>query len=50
MENTQHDSEHNNNNTTMPQEAGHKMKDMYDDVEEITDDDENQYRSDDQDS
>lgn len=50
MENTQHNSEHNHNNATMPQETGHKMKDMYDDMEEITDDDENQYRSNDQDS
>jgi hypothetical protein len=34
----------------MPQETGHKVKDMYDDVEEIADDDKDQYQSNDKDS
>jgi hypothetical protein len=41
VKNKQYDSEHNNNNATMPQETAHKMKDMYDDVKKITNDDEN---------
>jgi hypothetical protein len=50
MENTQHDSKHHNNDTTMPQEIGHKMKDMDNDMEEIADDDKDQYQGNDKDS
>jgi hypothetical protein len=50
MENTQHDSKHHNNDTTMPQETGHKMKDMGDDMEKITNDDKDQYQGNDKDS
>jgi hypothetical protein len=50
VENSQHDSKNNHNNATMPQETGHKAKNMNYDVEEIPGNDKDQYQGNDKDS
>jgi len=50
VKNTQHNSQHNKNQATMPQEVRQKMKDMHDDVEKVSHNDEDQYCSNGQES